>query len=145
MALLETNCRRPIGRSSPTGTPLRVTTKSSPRSSARMISPLWLRNSRWVSSRVIESSVALVRQEAADQGTGQASGPIGRQRAEQGAALGDPAETPLEDPDRESAAAEIADDQGQESAIAGDIRAQHRPGQARRQPVAEQRLNQGRR
>jgi hypothetical protein len=63
-----------------------------------------------------------VRHEAADQGLGQASGAFGRQGAEQGAALGDPVEAPLEDPDGESAAAEIADDQSQEGAIGGDVR-----------------------
>ena len=49
-ASAETNLRRRSGASSPTGTPLRVTTKLCPRSRARMISPLSLRNSRWLIS-----------------------------------------------------------------------------------------------
>ena len=43
-----TKWRRRIGTSSPTGMPSRVTTKHSPRSSARMVSPLPLRSSRSV-------------------------------------------------------------------------------------------------
>jgi len=46
-----TNCRDLTGVSSPTGTPLRVTRKDSPRSRPRMISPLELRSSRWVIER----------------------------------------------------------------------------------------------
>ena len=42
-------CRR-SGDNSPTGTPFRVTTKDSPSSRRRMISPLSLRRSRWVIS-----------------------------------------------------------------------------------------------
>ena len=53
-------CRR-IGCSSPTGTPLRVTTKDSPRSSSRRISPLSFRSSRWVICRAIPLSLAPVR------------------------------------------------------------------------------------
>ena len=47
-ALAATNCRDFTGVSSPTGTPLRVTRKDSPRSRPRMMSPLALRSSRWV-------------------------------------------------------------------------------------------------
>ena len=48
-----TNCRRRNGISSPTGTPLRVTTKDCPLSSARMIRPLSLRSSRCVIRRLM--------------------------------------------------------------------------------------------
>jgi hypothetical protein len=43
-----TKVRRGTGVSRPTGTPLRVMTKVSPLSSARIISALSFRNSRWV-------------------------------------------------------------------------------------------------
>ena len=48
-----TNCRWRNGISSPTGTPLRVTTKDWPLSSARMIRPLSLRSSRCVMRRLM--------------------------------------------------------------------------------------------
>ena len=49
-----TNCRDFTGaHASPTGTPLRVTRKDSPRSRPRMMSPLALRSSRWVMGRLI--------------------------------------------------------------------------------------------
>ena len=50
------NWRARNGTSSPTGTPFRVTTKASPRSSARMTSPLPLRSSRCVISRATGSA-----------------------------------------------------------------------------------------
>lgn len=56
-----TTRRRRTGVNSPTGTPLRVTTKISPSSSRRMMSPLLLRNSRWLISVPTSPSVALVR------------------------------------------------------------------------------------
>jgi hypothetical protein len=84
-----------------------------------------------------------VRHEATDQAPGQASGCIRGQGAEQSAALGHPRKAPLEDPDRESATAEVADDQGQKSAIGGDVRAHHHPGQACTHPDTDQRSNQG--
>lgn len=52
-----TNTRCRSGTSSPTGAPLRVTTKDSPLSKARMISPLWLRSSRCVISRLAIAAV----------------------------------------------------------------------------------------
>ena len=51
-----TNRRFRNGLSSPTGTPFRVTMNSSPRSSARMISPLWFRSSRCVIFRATVAS-----------------------------------------------------------------------------------------
>src|SRR5688500_7837458 len=48
-----TNTRGLTGRSSPTGTPLRVTVKVSPLSRALMMRPLSLRSSRWVILRLI--------------------------------------------------------------------------------------------
>lgn len=53
-----TNMRRLTGINSPTGTPLRVTMKDSPRSSPRMISPLSLRRVRWVITFAISSTTA---------------------------------------------------------------------------------------
>ena len=134
-ASVGTNCRRPIGRSSPTGTPLRVTTKSSPRSSARMISPLWLRNSRWVSSRVIRAQRSTrATGPGGRRATWQSPGRVGSQRAEQGAALGDPAEAALQHADRESAAPEIANGEGQQGPVGGDVGPQHRSAEAGPEP-----------
>src|SRR6478609_5344443 len=102
------------GRNSPTGLPLRVTMKSSPSSSALMISPLLLRSSRWVSFFVIEIIVApvlqsiFVFQERVGQPKGQAPRSLRRQNAEQGAASGDPPKRLLEHPRAQAPADQIA-------------------------------------
>lgn len=60
IAIREVDFRRRTGVISATGTPLRVTTKDSPPSNARIIAPLSFRSSRWVISRCTKLTVAHV-------------------------------------------------------------------------------------
>jgi hypothetical protein len=83
-----------------------------------------------------------VRREAAEQRGGKTRGHVGPEGAKECAALSDPAQAPLQHPDREPAGTEIAYDQSKQGPIRGDLRAQHRAGEARAQTLVEQGLDQ---
>jgi len=86
-----------------------------------------------------------VRQQSFKQAKGQPAGRVGRQRSEQGPALGDPAEPALEHGDGEIVGDQIADDQGQQRPVGGDLSAEEDAGEFRSQALGQDRLQQRRR
>src|SRR5258705_9326127 len=107
--------------------------KSSPSSRARMISPLLLRSSRWVSFFVIKAIVApvlqsiFVFQEGPDQARGQAARSGRRQHAEQRTASRNPPECPLQDLRAQATAGQLANRESGEGTIPVEVGAEHRP------------------
>jgi hypothetical protein len=85
-----------------------------------------------------------VRQEATEQGCWQSAAHIRRQRAEDGAALGDPAEALLEHRNSEIAVHQVADDQGQQGPVGSDVGAQQNAGWLRPEPFDHHGLQQRR-
>lgn len=114
-----------------------------------MISPLLLRSSLCVSF-FISSSVArvlhwnLVQHETLANPRGQAPSSIARQDAEQGAAGWNPGEGPLEHADGEAAIEQVANGEGGERAVGGEVGAQQSPTWADTR-LSERRLEQRRR
>src|SRR5512146_82273 len=120
-----------IGRSSPTGTPLRVTMKSSPSSRARMISPLWLRSSLWLSLRVILSTVAPVRRGAPEPALDLARGRQAvcrRRQPLQSEARRQPAGRALEHRYAQSSLDQVAGGECRQGALLGQVGAKQRRG-----------------
>jgi hypothetical protein len=106
--------------------------KSSPPSSARITFPLLLRNSLWVSFRVIKISVArvlrpsVIGEKTLTQVPGKAARRLRRQDAEVGATGRDPGESLLEHGNAETMANEITNRQGSERAVGGQVGAEQR-------------------